>query len=346
MAGPSDMYKAIQIHPSRLCNLNCLHCYSSSSPKERGFLDADILGNTLSEAVDEGYNYLSISGGEPLLYPSLIELLDQGKSLGFKTAVTSNGMLFSAEILDKLSSVTDLIAISLDGIPESHNTMRNHPKAFEKMAKGLELLRNSHIPFGFIFTLTQYNLHELPWIIEFAIQQGAQLLQIHPLENYGSAQNHLVDEQPDRTEAAYAYMYTSQLIQQYTDKLTIQLDYATRAIIKDHPEKVYALPARPEKNSPFASLLGELTIEPDGTVVPIQYGFSRRFALGNIHEMSFKAMVSQWYIEKSHDFYHLCQQVYQTAIKDDSPFVFNWNEAITSASQQQTIDQPLYFKQQ
>ncbi len=346
MAGPCGDIRAIQIHPSKLCNLNCLHCYSSSSPKQRGALDAALLDATLSEAADEGYNYVSISGGEPLMYPSLVHLLGSSKSLGFNTAITSNGMLFSTRHLKDLSDVTDLIAISLDGVPESHNTMRNYPKAFEKMASKLEILRDSGIPFGFIFTLTQYNLHELAWIIAFAIEQGARLLQIHPLENYGAAQTHLAEEQPDRTEAAYAYMYIGQLIQQYKDQLAIQLDYATKAIIKDSPEKIYVLPSPPDDNAPFASMLGELTIEPDGTIVPIQYGFSRHYALGNIHDMSFKSMLSEWRSEKSADFYRLCEQVYRNAIEDDSPFVFNWNEIISTASQQLPSAFPLRFKQQ
>ena len=102
--------------------------------------------------------------------------------------------------LEKLDGVTDFIAVSLDGIPESHNRMRNSAIAFEKMSANLEYLRDSGIPFGFIFTLTQYNLHELDWVINFALEQGAKLLQIHPLENNGFASEQLNDEFPDRTE--------------------------------------------------------------------------------------------------------------------------------------------------
>jgi MoaA/NifB/PqqE/SkfB family radical SAM enzyme len=54
-------FQSIQIYPSRLCNLSCLHCYPSLSPKERGTLDVALFSNALSDAAGEGYNYVSIS---------------------------------------------------------------------------------------------------------------------------------------------------------------------------------------------------------------------------------------------------------------------------------------------
>ena len=140
---PFKESRGIQIHPSRLCNLSCLHCYSSSSPKERDTLDVALLCNALSDAVDEGYNYVSLSGGEPLLYHPLETLLKHAKSLNYTTAIATNGMLLDERRLNMLEGKTDLIAISLDGIPESHNRIRGSDLAFEKMSRNLERLRNS-----------------------------------------------------------------------------------------------------------------------------------------------------------------------------------------------------------
>jgi MoaA/NifB/PqqE/SkfB family radical SAM enzyme len=71
------------------------------------------------------------------------------------------------------------------------------PRAFSTMAARLEGVRRSGIPFGFIFTLTQFNLHELEWVAGFALQQGARLLQIHPLEEAGRAAERLAGARPD-----------------------------------------------------------------------------------------------------------------------------------------------------
>ncbi|MEE9336742.1 MAG: radical SAM protein [Methylococcaceae bacterium] len=336
VAGSCGELKSLQIHPSRLCNLSCLHCYSSSSPKERGALDVALLSNALSDAADEGFNHVSISGGEPLLYKSLEELLRNAKEAEYTTAVTTNGMLLDKQRLEMLQEITDLIAVSLDGIPESHNRMRNSEIAFEKMFSNLKLLRRSKIPFGFIFTLTQYNLHELDWVIDFAIEQGASLLQIHPLENTGFAGIQLLDEFPDRKESAYAYLYSGTMTQKLNGKIAIQIDYANRTLVQEEPNQVYVLDPKPTYESPMSDCLGRLTIEPDGAIVPIQYGFSRKYALGDLHKAGFKQLANDWKQNKMNDFYDLCESVYQEVIDDSKPFVFNWNEIITAASNRET----------
>ncbi|MCI0668363.1 MAG: hypothetical protein L0Y43_09955, partial [Methylococcaceae bacterium] len=140
------------------------------------------------------------------------------------------GMLLNERRLAELKDVVDTIAISLDGIPESHNRMRNSRTAFPKMAANLEKLRRSGIQFGFIFTLTQYNLDELDWVVNFALQQGAKSLQIHPLEGCGFANDNLAGDSPDRTESAYAYLICERWKEQLGDKLFIQIDFAKRKL--------------------------------------------------------------------------------------------------------------------
>ena len=60
--------RIIHLHPTRLCNLACLHCYSESSPQLKTTLDPDLLIDALAVLRAEGYAAISLSGGEPLLY--------------------------------------------------------------------------------------------------------------------------------------------------------------------------------------------------------------------------------------------------------------------------------------
>jgi len=74
--GPAgERFKALQIHPTRFCNLTCLHCYSSSGPEQREALGAPLLVDAITEAGAEGYNDIAFSGGEPILYGDLRRLL-------------------------------------------------------------------------------------------------------------------------------------------------------------------------------------------------------------------------------------------------------------------------------
>ena len=63
-----DPFHTIQIHPTRKCNLSCLHCYSSSGPAYKEMLNVEALKIFLEYAYRNGFNNISVSGGEPFLY--------------------------------------------------------------------------------------------------------------------------------------------------------------------------------------------------------------------------------------------------------------------------------------
>ncbi len=299
-------------------------------------LGAALLGDALVDARAEGYSVVSVSGGEPLLYDGLLDLLRSAKALGMGTTVTTNGMLLSAERIAQLRQSLDLLAISLDGEPESHNRIRSHPRAFEIMASRLPALRTSGLPFGFIFTLTQYNLGELDWVARFAQEQGAGLLQIHPLETVGRAVETLGDERPDGTETSFAFLEAARIQAMVGDSLRVQVDVAHRSSLDTDPEQGYAgdLPVGDDRS--LADLVSPLVIEADGSVVPLQYGFSRAYALGNLHQSSLRHMVPLWRRERLVGFRSLCREVHRESTQESEarrPF-FNWYEEIRSASRQ------------
>ena len=268
--------RVLQIHVSRRCNLQCLHCYSSSGPAERDQVPVGLFRQAIKDAAAEGYNVVGFSGGEPLMYKPLRELLLHARNCGMVTTVTTNGMLLDARRVELLQGAAQLVAISLDGTPESHNRMRGSALAFPKMARRLPFLRASGIPFGFIFTLTQHNLHEVEWVTRFALVQGAGLLQIHPLELAGRAAKRLAESSPDDTELSYAVLAVARAQEIAGDQLRVQLDVAGRDAMKEAPERVFAADAWPSADSPLSEVLSPLIIEADGTVVPIKYSFGHR----------------------------------------------------------------------
>ncbi|MFN3301667.1 MAG: radical SAM protein, partial [Patescibacteria group bacterium] len=61
----------IVISPTQKCNLNCVGCYAASSSKTKISLDFDVFDRILKENHDIfGSRFVTISGGEPLLYQS------------------------------------------------------------------------------------------------------------------------------------------------------------------------------------------------------------------------------------------------------------------------------------
>jgi len=325
MAAPTGATRILQVHPLRTCNLRCLHCYSESAPGQRERLPAEVVWEAIASAATEGYDVVGFSGGEPLLYEPLGELLAAARRLDLRLSVTTNGMLLDERRVGWLSGGNCLVAISLDGPPESHNRMRGSPRAFEEMQKRLPLLREAGIGFGFIFTLTQFNSNELEWIAAFALEQGAQLLQVHPLDVIGRAEDSLGDAAPDAHELAVAFVETMRLQAEAGDRMTVHFDLLDRDFLAENPADFFATSRPAETGSrPFAESISPLILEADGTLVPLGHGFPRVFALGNLRASPFSELVRDWRATREPEFRRLCREIWEEAREPaEWPFV-NW----------------------
>ncbi len=291
-------------------------------------LDVALLFDAISDAATLGYEWISFSGGEPLLYRPLPEMLRYTKTLGLHTALATNGMLLNARHLDAIAPYIDLVAISIDGIPESHNHIRAHDHAFEHMASQLGNLRERGIKFGFIFTLTQHNLHELQWVANFALEQGAKLLQIHPLDEVGHAVENMIGETPDQIENAYAWMLGQQIQRSSGDRLAVQVDLVFSEHLKARPELFYAGAVSQDEQAQLGELLSPLIIEADGTVVPLQYGFPRAYALGNLANARLSSMANTWRQNSMTSFHALCRAAYEQVTSTATPRFISWYDTV------------------
>lgn len=346
MSGPAGRLPALQIHPTRRCNLRCLHCYSQSGPEVTEQLDLELLLRTIGDAADLGYRVLAVSGGEPLLYEPLPAVLRAAHECGLVTTVTTNGMRLNRRQLERLEPDTDLVAISLDGIPESHAEMRASSRAFDSMAARLPALRASGIPFGFIFTLTYHNVHELDWVARFAVEQGAQLLQIHPLEPVGRAARELDESIPDLQENVYALVEACRLRGLYGDRIQIQVDLATLPGIAEHPEQVFADRAEIDGSAVFAEFMAPIVLETSGVVAPLQYGFPRAWVFGNVHEAPLPELAREWVRTRGNAFRRLCCDVRDSILERPDAGVVNWYVEVHRAAEAHspccTTSQPLH----
>lgn len=328
--GPTgERFRVFQIHPTRRCNLRCLHCYSSSAPEERGDLDAALLRSALTDAAAEGYNVAGFSGGESILYKELAKILEYAHGCGFRTTVTSNGMLLDEKHLEVLRGRVDVLAISVDGVPESHNRVRASSRAFDAMVSHLGGVRASGINFGFIFTLTQYNLDELEWVANFAVDQGAKLLQIHPLEDAGRAIEGMAGSRPDERECAYTYFAARRLQKQFAGRLSVQLDLAHRELLRENPGAVFAQEFdSSELDGALGELISPLVLETDGTIVPVGYGFAREYRLGSLRDGRLRDFVPTWRREVYPRLRQLFREVFEEETSPREFPCFNWYESV------------------
>jgi len=320
--------RIVQIHPTLACNLRCTHCYSSSGPAMRGAIDLGRLRDAVDDCAALGYATIAVSGGEPLAYPALAELLAHARGRGLRTLVTTNGTLLDAARMQQLQGLVDVLAISVDGPPEIHNEIRASSNAFERTLRGIDVAASSGQRFGIIHALTPRTWEHLPWLGEFAVEHGASLLQIHPLEQTGRAAAEMAGDVIDDDLLAKVWLIVTAMRATY-DSLDIQLDVFDREEIE--PRMLYATPDAPRDDERAADLLGLLIIEADGSVVPISYGMSHEYAVCNINERRIADAWPAYRTSGYRAFRELCADVWQELPACGLPF-FNWHELVVERS--------------
>ena len=324
-------FKTIQIHPSRKCNLSCLHCYSSSSPHFSEMLDIDKLKKFLAYAKEQGYNNISLSGGEPFLYKNLEELLIYSKSLGFQNAVASNGMLLQSERNQRILDYIDIIAVSIDGQKELHDKIRGQIGAFEKMLQGIDVLNKHNKSFGFIHTITPESWEDLIWLGDFAYDHNAKLLQLHPLEMYGRAVEELQDSWLDDTLAYKAFILSNYLTDKYQSKMIVQLDLLHKEYLKDFPEIVNPFCKTTQSNTRISDYFDTIIVDDSGKIIPIAYGFNQKYCLGNINALK-AASFEDYITQKIPTIEKLYTDTLTKVFSEPENEEFNWNEIIVHES--------------
>jgi MoaA/NifB/PqqE/SkfB family radical SAM enzyme len=322
-------HRVVQIHPSRWCNLSCFHCYSSSGPYQTAKLPHDILCAAIRDAAAEGYTWVSISGGEPLMYGGLLHLLDAARSAGMGTSMVTNGILLDARRIDGLATRLDLLEISIDGRPDLHDRIRGSEGAFRRMAGRLPHLREAGVPFGFVLTLSDESIDDLLWALDFAVEQGARAFHVHLLGETGRAMVHLRGRGTPRQRALAAWITVQRLAEAYRDRIEISIDLAPVTSIRDlFPELLCQEDAT---DWPLSQAVSPLVIEDDGTVVPLAYGISREHALGSMRKIRLEELARRW-LANPHGYdllRSLCRRTYAQVLAEGTE-ILSWSREVTS----------------
>lgn len=108
------------------CNMNCEHCSNSSfEKKERCFTIEDVR-NLAHQADEMGLFQFELSGGEPLVFPNLDQIIEAIDPTKFHINVTTNGYFLDDEKAQHLRDIgVDKVKISLDCSEAELHTVKN-----------------------------------------------------------------------------------------------------------------------------------------------------------------------------------------------------------------------------
>jgi radical SAM enzyme (rSAM/lipoprotein system) len=176
------------------CNLNCIHC-GSDCTHDSEFLDMPVSDFVkVTEKIKEQYKpekvMVVITGGEPLIRNDLEQCGLQLTKQGFNWGIVTNGILLSKNRLDNLIKAgLSSITISLDGLSQSHNWLRNK-ECYDKVIKSVELIvQKKELVFDIVSCVNNKNFDELELLKSLLISLGVKKWRLFTISPIGRAKD-------------------------------------------------------------------------------------------------------------------------------------------------------------
>ena len=176
------------------CNLRCKMCGQWS---EEGYvkngnksgkqeLKLDDWKRLVDEIAEHKIDFFLIRGGEPFLFPGIIELLEYINSNGIYISIDTNGTLLKkyAEDIARIGNMH--LTISVDGPEEIHDQVRGVNGSFNKIKEGIALLKKHEKTYGnkistsICFTISQFSYKGLGEMPDVARNLGINTMSIVP----------------------------------------------------------------------------------------------------------------------------------------------------------------------
>ncbi len=149
------------------CNLNCVHCCNNlpASDKEARSLEltVDEYRRLLDQMAEAGCLWLLFTGGEPFLRPDFLTIYREAKKRGFLLTVFTNGTRITPAIADFLAEWPPFrIEITFHSLRQQiYEQVSRVPGSFKKCLRGIELLRQRHLPLALKTVAMSFNHHDI-----------------------------------------------------------------------------------------------------------------------------------------------------------------------------------------
>lgn len=159
---------AIALELTRYCNQKCDYCYNAwrDEPQAAGPATdrwpARI--DRLLQAFD--IDHFTLTGGEPLAYRGVFEVIERIRSSGVGVQMISNGGLITREVADRLAT-HDLrfIQVTLNGADRTLHEAHVGPDCYDVTLAGIRALRAAGVPVVGCIVVTRKNARHVDAIL-------------------------------------------------------------------------------------------------------------------------------------------------------------------------------------
>jgi len=152
--------ESVHLQLTNACNLRCPSCYVGVQATDEGSLSLERLLTLVDEIAELGVFQLALGGGEPLMSPHAVPVVQHARRRGLLSHVTTNGWLLTKSLVAQLREAIGEVRLSFnDGFSISQ----------EFLAKKAALLQAEGVPFGVNVIVTHRNVRQVSELLRWFV---------------------------------------------------------------------------------------------------------------------------------------------------------------------------------
>jgi len=155
--------RRISLELTRRCNSACIHCFAGADQDRVDEMPRTAARRVIQEGAVSGYRQLHLTGGEPLLYEGIIQVIDLALEAGYESILlNTNGLLLDRPMCRQLARRPELtLSVSLETGAALHDRIRGEG-TYRQVLEAVETALSEGLHLILFSIVCRSNLAALP----------------------------------------------------------------------------------------------------------------------------------------------------------------------------------------
>ncbi|HSQ77343.1 MAG TPA: radical SAM protein [Nitrospirota bacterium] len=168
---------SMEIEFNSVCNFRCVYCYAAENGGRRNELAPEEFRDVITQAKELGARKMIVLGGEPMLYPPILEMIRYIRDLGMDVELFTNGTNITREMAQTLYDLGVRVVLKMNTFEEKIQDLLSGRKgAYAQIHEAFDNLKQVGYPsedrfMGVSTVVCQQNIDELPKMWEWLRDQ-------------------------------------------------------------------------------------------------------------------------------------------------------------------------------
>ncbi len=170
------------------CDHACTHCGSRASAPRKDELSTSEALEVADQLAELGAREVVLIGGEAYLHDGFLQIAARLRELGMQVVMTTGGRGINAKLARSMAKAgIARVSVSIDGLQETHDLMRNLRGSFDCGLRALGHLRDAGIRVSANTNVNRLNREDLESLYEVLRQAGVTSWQVQLTTPLGRA---------------------------------------------------------------------------------------------------------------------------------------------------------------